>query len=380
MNVCIVGWYGTETIGDRAILAGIMTLLFETYGEVSIRLGSLHPLFSQRTVKEDAIFWEELAGCSVDVELFDSTYAGELKKAIASSDLLLIGGGPLMDLREMHMLSFAFRTARRQGVMCGVFGCGIGPVKKKVYWKVLEEILNTADFVVLRDSLSYSEFERTGLNENDSIHVGIDPAAYCALQYRQHNPPPERVRQIPINFRALSADYIQGDAPQRFDAFACDLVRRVAGRYEDHEILLLPHHYFCFGGDDRRFLNRLKFKAGVDNVRVQNIPLSLKETMDEFSSATACIGMRFHAILLMSILCPRCRFLNYTGATGKTMGYLQMIDPDGYFGTDRLLSLSDSEWNPALVDNLCEDKPFEIKPEHILSKVDVYRNILKRCG
>ena len=27
MNICILGWYGTETIGDRAILAGIISLL-----------------------------------------------------------------------------------------------------------------------------------------------------------------------------------------------------------------------------------------------------------------------------------------------------------------------------------------------------------------
>lgn len=49
-TVCILGWYGTETLGDRAILDGILSALYLAYGECNILLGSLYPFFTERTI------------------------------------------------------------------------------------------------------------------------------------------------------------------------------------------------------------------------------------------------------------------------------------------------------------------------------------------
>jgi len=377
MKVCIIGWYGTETIGDRAILAGTLALLSEGFDNVEVSLGSLYPFFSKRTVREDASLWKELTDQDICVELFDSTNVKELKQAILKSDLLLIGGGPFMDLREMHMLAFAFRYARRQGVRCGVFGCGVGPLRKKVYWRALEDILNAADFVVFRDQLSLSLLEDAGVTKKDHYRSAIDPAAYCAWLYRQKHKSMESVRRIPINFRALSSDYMPTDSTQEFEAFACQLVRQLADAHDDHEIVLMPNHYFSIGGDDRVFLNTIKFRVNADNVRVQNSPLSLKATMNVFASSAACIGMRFHAGLLMSLLCGRCRFVNYTGATGgKIRGYLQAIDPAGFFDAKRVLSLGGGDKKSFSVDHLLADEQFVVEERRLLSKIETYRQVL----
>lgn len=46
-KICILGWYGTETIGDRAILDGIFILLDKVFCEYELYLGSLNPFFQK---------------------------------------------------------------------------------------------------------------------------------------------------------------------------------------------------------------------------------------------------------------------------------------------------------------------------------------------
>ncbi len=43
MRILIIGWYGTETIGDRAILAGLISFFSKVYRCFEIKIGSLYP-------------------------------------------------------------------------------------------------------------------------------------------------------------------------------------------------------------------------------------------------------------------------------------------------------------------------------------------------
>ena len=43
LKATVIGWYGTETIGDRAILSGILRLLSEVASDITIELGALYP-------------------------------------------------------------------------------------------------------------------------------------------------------------------------------------------------------------------------------------------------------------------------------------------------------------------------------------------------
>ena len=60
MKITIIGWYGTETIGDRAILAGLFSVFAKVYEDFEIKLGSLYPFFSERTINEDYSFYKEI--------------------------------------------------------------------------------------------------------------------------------------------------------------------------------------------------------------------------------------------------------------------------------------------------------------------------------
>ena len=128
--VTIIGWYGTETIGDRGILAGLISACAAAGGEsLEINLGSLFPIYSERVLEEDIAFHRECAGPrKLAVRVFDVLDCFALREKIRRSDLLMMGGGPLMDLRELYVMQFAFMVAKTHHVRSVLGGCGWGPL------------------------------------------------------------------------------------------------------------------------------------------------------------------------------------------------------------------------------------------------------------
>ena len=170
MNICILGWYGTETIGDRAILAGIISLLSEKFKDFDVNLGSLYPFYSKRMIEEDKELYRLLIGKDINFRLFDSKHKKSLEKNIKCSDLLIIGGGPLMDLPELYMLKYAFRYAKRHNKKKFIYGCGVGPLFKDEYQKIVIDIAKLSDGIILRDSVSKKNLLNYAKKFNEEIN------------------------------------------------------------------------------------------------------------------------------------------------------------------------------------------------------------------
>ena len=84
-HILICGWYGTETLGDKAILGGIVNSLRDALGDFSLYVASLEPYVTRLTVRQ----MPELKGTIV--------YAvEEAIRRVKEMDLVLFGGGPLM--------------------------------------------------------------------------------------------------------------------------------------------------------------------------------------------------------------------------------------------------------------------------------------------
>ena len=153
MKITIIGWYGTETIGDRAILAGLFSFFNKSYEKFEIKLGSLYPFFSERTINEDYSFYKEIINKDFKIEIFNSKNSKELNEAIKSSDLIAMGGGPLMDLPELFMVEYSFKKAKKLGKKTALLGCGVGPLFYKKYRKSVLEISKNSDITILRDTI-----------------------------------------------------------------------------------------------------------------------------------------------------------------------------------------------------------------------------------
>lgn len=341
MNVCLIGWYGTETIGDRAILAGVFIVL-SILGYINkVYLGSLYPFFSRRTISEDVGLYELLSNKKIDISVFDSAKKGELEEFISKSDIVVIAGGPLMDLEEMYMLRYAFRFAKARGKNCWIMGCGIGPLFCKKYISCLHDILIMADLIILRDYISLSQLKNiSSVNifevYKKKIQIIVDPACLCLWKYRKIKGNFCRRDYIAANFRDFPMEYIKNGS------YNVKIVKNFIHKLlkdTSRDILLIPMHYFFIGNDDRYFLNKLKIEINKSRLVVQNKPLSLTETMDVFAGAFLNVGMRFHSVVFQSILNGKNYIIDYTDPQyGKILGFIDAFDKKRFY-KDRYINI-----------------------------------------
>lgn len=382
MKITIIGWYGTETIGDRAILAGLFSFFSQAFNEFDVKLGSLYPFFSERTVIEDSELWKKITNKDVKVEIFDSKKSDQLDKAISGSDLLVMGGGPLMHISELYMVEYAFRRAKKLNKKTALLGCGIGPIFTKKYKKSLINIVDKSDLIILRDSFSkqsleqiYKEFNKT-INI-DSVKVGFDPAVECSIKYNNFikNEPTDDI--ITINLRKFPDDY-NDKRNKIINNYLTELVYTIANKFKNKTILLMPMHYFHIGDDDRDFLNEIKFKSNFNNIVVQNENLSLENTMQIYNTSLFTIGMRFHSIVLQTILNGKNYVLDYTEPMkGKTGGFINDIGGNEFYNK-RYVTLQNNKLQDQVLNFDDFESTFKFNDKDIMESLEIYTASLKR--
>ena len=380
MKIAIIGWYGTETIGDRAILAGLFSIFSKVYDNFEIKLGSLYPFFSERTISEDSVFWREIIGRDINIELFNSKKSAELDKAISESNMVVLGGGPLMHIDELFMVEYAFKKAKKHAKITALLGCGMGPLFYKQHKKSVLEIAKYSDLIILRDTKSkdtlkdiFKDF-RESLN-TDSVLTSMDPSVECVLEYNKLNPKKQK-EYISVNLREFPADY----AKKQIDVSGelITFVENVADKYNDREVILIPMHYFHSGNDDRAFLNSIALKLQKNNIRVQNKNFSLKETIMAYQNAYLNIGMRFHAVVLQTLASGKNYILDYTQPQkGKICAFIQDIDDQGFY-KDRYINLQIDEISSTIIKN--ENSIFLANNVLINEKMHVYLEKLRELN
>lgn len=381
VKITIIGWYGTETIGDRAILAGIFTFFKKAFGEFEVNLGSLYPFFTKRTLNEDNNFWEESCNHTFPVKLFDSKKVQELDKAIKDSDLVVMGGGPLMHIEPLFMVEYALKKAKKLGKTTALLGCGVGPIFPKKFKKSLINIANSSDLILLRDSFSkkYLEdiFDEYAATLQKKIYLSLDPAVQCAKDFNRLFRKDVELDTIAVNLRDFPQDYSKNKKNMDINKNLYEFVDSLASNFHQYNISLVPMHYFHIGNDDREFLNKIRFELDRKNISVQNKPLSMVETMKVYSQAKFNIGMRFHSVVFQTMVSGKNFVIDYTEPNkGKIAGFLNDIDPAGFY-SDKYICLQSDEISTSKFSATMFEKTFSHEKEHVNSKLGVYANCLK---
>ncbi len=326
VTITIIGWYGTETIGDRAIFAGLLRIFSECFDRYVIKWGSLIPHLTERTLLEDNGFYKEISDEKLKrIEIFDSLSAKSLKTNISESDILAIGGGPLMDIQCMYMLEYALKYAKKRKVRTLMLGCGWGPLKQHKYVQSAVHIVQYADLAIFRDSTSMMQFKHHYKGIKD-VYSLIDPAFFSAQYFADRYPQIDDRTYIAVNFRDLKVD-------ESYDSSSFELQKLVEfinfllKRFPEKQIKLIPMHTFYVGGDDRIILEKIYRAVGSERLFVQHKPLSLKETMSIYRDALFCIGMRFHSIVLQTMVNGYNYILDYTEPQkGKIIGMIRQLE------------------------------------------------------
>jgi len=336
VKIALIGWFGTETIGDRAILAGLFHLFSEAYDDFEIMLGSIYPFFTERTMLEDGAFLQLCSGKrELSVSIFNSLKIRELNAAIEKCDILAVGGGPFFDSYCMFMLEYAFKLAKKKGKKTMVLGCGIGPLNKKVFQRSMISVVNHSDVCVFRDKRSQIQYDQVSGKKKNTF-VSIDPAVFAVdIFKRYYSDIPVEKELLTVNIRKFPSIYRHQSfySEDEIDLQVRKLVATIQ-RETDLKLYMVPMHYFEIGLDDRSLMNQWKHTGLINISRVQNEPLNTVQTMQAFAGSTLCIGMRFHAVLMQTLLCGRNIILDYTDPEkGKIGGFLNQIKAmDHYSG------------------------------------------------
>lgn len=333
MVASIIGWYGTETLGDRAIIDGIFCILSKLHSKNEIRIGSLFDFYTERTLQEDINIYTQYAD-ETQISIFDSKNSKKLRENITSSDILIVGGGPLMDLEELYILRKSFIIAKRHHVPIIIMGCGIGPLNKENYVNVVKELLVMADEVLLRDEFSL-QAANTLIGINNKIKLLGDPAV-ISIEYYKKKSEVNRSNYAAINFREYTPQEYGNECYYSID-IAREIIRCVQKHYE--KVFLVPMHNFSIGGDDRKFLSQLVLNQKYDNVYVMHETMNLYKLYDVFANAEACIGMRYHSVVMQTLLNGNNFVLDYTSPSrGKISGFINSLENKEFYD-NRIIKL-----------------------------------------
>ena len=321
IKLCIVGWYGTETLGDRSILDGIICIFNQMYKNVAVSLGSLYPFYTERTLLEE----KELLDS--DIKVFDSKNNALLKKRVQDSDYVVLGGGPIMDIRELYIVERAFKYGKKYGKRNIIMGCGLGPLNSDEYISLAGEIINISDLIIYRDKLSW-EYSTEIFGKSEYAFYLEDPAIVSICKYWESQDIEKR-DAIAINLRKFPGACKQKDWPKEYTM--AEFLNELQKSYE--KIYLVPMHSFFIGGDDREYLYQiLKLCSQKERIQILNRGLNLSELYHIYASSQACIGMRYHSVVMQTILNGNNYIFNYTdNDRGKISGFLSQIEAKEFY-------------------------------------------------
>ncbi len=316
-RIFIFGWYGTETVGDKAILAGIVNHYKKEFsGKVEFIIGSLYPFISERTCYE-----LEIVATVVSTKTFD------LVRYAKSSDIVVMGGGPLMDLNKLYVPLLGFKVAKAYGNKTVVFGCGIGPLKFLKFETAVKMILSLSDEVKLRDKKSVEILESYKLNKKAELFG--DPAKKY-IQFIEKKFSGEKKNVLSCYLRDWTYEYYDGTIEnfevdkRKFEEGIAQLIKSKAKDYGVDRIEFQHMHNFVVGNDDRDFSRYFVEKYFFEDKRVFiNKRLStVNSIVESMKKSKLNICMRFHSVLFAHILATDFIAIDYT-LGGKIHNYLR---------------------------------------------------------
>ena len=361
----ITGWYGTETLGDKAILAGIISVLKGINPNTHFTISSYVPYHTEETMLS-------ISANSYDV--IGKKLKDKVKK-IKRSQVVIFGGGPLMDIEDVNDVLFEFILAKILRTKTVVFGAGIGPIKDLQIKKIVKRIFQLSDIIVLRDekgSLKYRELI-DGLN----YKVIIDPSVVYLRQKLDSQTSEDYVlmciRDWPEVYCGKDNDYSL--VKKSFEDSIVNIINRLIKNGE--KILLFPMHTYHVGDDDRYFFNRISKLVQSDQLIIYNKDYNLNEGIDVFNSAKAIVGMRFHSVVFGNALGKPTIALDYDTNKGKIFGFVSIIEKEeSYFNINEIdeLKLVDVFYN--LVEKHIEsyNKTAKILDEKVIELDSYIRN------
>lgn len=287
-RIVIVGWWGSETAGDVAILGQLLVECAKVAPGAGITLVSFDRDVSRASLAE--LGREDVVLLAVGAS---SGWAAVACRA------LVYGGGPLMESPSTLPWAIRARLARWAGARVMIYACGIGPVRTARATHAVRALIRSATHVVLRDQRSY-EWDAALSREKHAL-VSFDPAFDLVRSLRS----PRAVRRperLALALRLPTAGYLDGlDQRRAGDAFL-DLVAislNALARERTLELVGCTMHTGFADSDDEAVYEQLRARLDAP-ARLVVAPgrQTVAEIVRAMESSQAAFTVRFHGMIL----------------------------------------------------------------------------------
>lgn len=318
-QVLIVGWYGTETVGDKAILGGIIEQLNVQYNNnFKLVIASIFPFITHKTCKE----------LNLTAHVIDS-YTSDLIAFSKGSDVIIMGGGPLMDLEDLAIPLRAFQYAKQNGKHTIVYGCGLGPLKKPIYIDAVSEILRLADDIRLRDNKSIA-LAKSAFGITQDISLSGDPAKVYLSRYPELHKDTKILkcflREWTHEYASELDDTSFNLKKLSFELALSNFIKEKATQIGAVEIRLENMHNFVMGNDDRDFsryfIDRYFKDWNGAKITYDKYLSTVDSIVYSMQNSSHNICMRFHSVVFAHTLKTKFTAVDYTMG-GKIDNYLR---------------------------------------------------------
>lgn len=313
-KVLIVGWYGTETVGDKAILGGILEQYKAKLPQATFIISSLYPFVTERTIQE----------LKIDAQIVP-VFSSDFFAWASVVNEVVIGGGPLMELEELSLLLWAFYLGKKNNARTIVFGCGIGPLYTEEKINAVTEILGLSDEIYLRDEESINTGNRL-IGRSDIKNIGDPAVGFLKRNYL--NIKVKEKAGLACFLRELTAEYRGNKSIEEFceykQKFEEALALNIINFCDQNGLIpnFYSMHNFVIGNDDRDF--NLEFTRKYFSNRefyVENKLSTVDSIVQAMRSSKINLCMRFHSVVFANTLNTDFVAIDYTSG-GKIHGYL----------------------------------------------------------
>lgn len=378
----MIGWYGSETLGDRGIFLGIIELLYRKYGHCEFTISSFNTFFTKRCIEEDLVFIKKIDS-NFSYNIIDNRRTKETKASIKKSDVVVIGGGPLMSIGSMYALDYYVAYAANNRIPVLNMGTGIGDLKGH-YQKLAMNIVKNCSISVFRDKHSI-EYTEEKLGKNDLRTFSFDPAILpCRLFQESHILTSKRKKDstCSVNFRNFPSATYTTSTSNNIDAFMKNFLSILSENFDVVE--LIPQHNFFYGHDDRLILSELRQSLELPNVKVLHYPQSLYDLYESYFEATCVVGMRYHAVVFQTLLNGNNIIVDYTPRErGKISGFMSTVAQySTEFNSERYFNLFDPECDLSIISEkyFSVDNAIEVNNAVYDQTVNDYNQIFEKLS
>ncbi len=312
MKVLLSGYYGFDNAGDDAVLFAIVQALRERMPDVDITVLSNQP---------------EKTATQFEVKAVDRWGKSSLPKAIKDCDVLISGGGSLLqDVTSKNGILYylgVIKLAQMMRKKVIVYAQGIGPVKEPRNRTLVAKILNKVQAITVRDFESRRELMEMGVRRE--IMVAVDPVLGISADSIDEAQGLTLLREAEAGYVDEKKTLIVAARNwEHFDHFFKEIAESCDAMVEQGwQAVFLPFHYPEDVEASRNIASLMKHKAVVLDGNY-----SPQDTMAILKTSDLIMGMRLHSLIMGAALLKPIVGLSYDP---KVTSFMQLLrQPDCY--------------------------------------------------